>query len=128
MASPDFSAKPDFSSQVERCFSRGAAAYTQQARLQAAVAARLGDGAFASLISDGVIAGVGSVIIFLPQILILFTFIILLEDSGYLARAAYLMDRDGGLQHHWKVRLLPWTEFVPLKGLVQSFTESAARH
>jgi ferrous iron transport protein B len=61
--------------------------------LGSAVAARLGDGAFASLISDGVIAGVGSVIIFLPQILILFTFIILLEDSGYLARAAYLMDR-----------------------------------
>lgn len=52
-----------------------------------------GDGAFASLIADGVIAGVGSVVIFLPQILILFLFIILLEDSGYLARAAYLMDR-----------------------------------
>ena len=50
-------------------------------------------GVFASLIADGVIAGVGSVVIFLPQILILFTFIILLEDSGYLARAAYLMDR-----------------------------------
>lgn len=50
-------------------------------------------GAFASLVSDGVIAGVGSVIIFLPQIMILFLFIILLEDSGYLARAAYLMDR-----------------------------------
>jgi ferrous iron transport protein B len=61
--------------------------------LGSVVAARLGDGAFASLISDGVIAGVGSVIIFLPQILILFVFIILLEDSGYLARAAYLMDR-----------------------------------
>jgi len=61
--------------------------------LGSAVAARLGDGAFASLISDGVIAGVGSVIIFLPQIMILFLFIILLEDSGYLARAAYLMDR-----------------------------------
>ena len=53
----------------------------------------LGDNAFSSLIADGVIAGVGSVIIFLPQILILFLFIILLEDSGYLARAAYLMDR-----------------------------------
>ena len=53
----------------------------------------LGDNAFSSLIADGVIAGVGSVVIFLPQILILFTFIILLEDSGYLARAAYLMDR-----------------------------------
>jgi ferrous iron transport protein B len=53
----------------------------------------LGDGALASLVADGVIAGVGSGIIFLPQIMILFLFIILLEDSGYLARAAYLMDR-----------------------------------
>jgi ferrous iron transport protein B len=61
--------------------------------LGAHVNAAFGDGAVASLISDGVIAGVGSVIIFLPQILILFLFIILLEDSGYLARAAYLMDR-----------------------------------
>lgn len=61
--------------------------------LGSAVVVRLGDGAFSSLIADGVIAGVGSVIIFLPQILILFLFIILLEDSGYLARAAYLMDR-----------------------------------
>ncbi|MCH8249041.1 MAG: ferrous iron transport protein B [Proteobacteria bacterium] len=63
------------------------------ATLGARVAALLGDGAFSSLIADGVIAGVGSVIIFLPQILILFLFIIMLEDSGYLARAAYLMDR-----------------------------------
>lgn len=63
------------------------------ASLGVSVAALLGDGAFSSLIADGVIAGVGSVIIFLPQILILFLFIILLEDSGYLARAAYLMDR-----------------------------------
>jgi ferrous iron transport protein B len=54
---------------------------------------QLGDSAFSSLIADGIIAGVGSVIIFLPQIIILFLFIILLEDSGYLARAAYLMDR-----------------------------------
>ena len=61
--------------------------------LVARVHASLGDGALASLIADGVIAGVGSVIIFLPQIMILFLFIILLEDSGYLARAAYLMDR-----------------------------------
>jgi len=53
----------------------------------------IGDGPLASLIADGVISGVGSVVIFLPQILILFLFIILLEDSGYLARAAYLMDR-----------------------------------
>lgn len=57
------------------------------------VAANLPDGALASLIVDGVIAGVGSVIIFLPQILILFAFIIFLEDSGYMARAAFLMDR-----------------------------------
>jgi ferrous iron transport protein B len=63
------------------------------ASLGAAVFARLGDGAVSSLIADGVIAGVGSVVIFLPQIIILFLFIILLEDSGYLARAAYLMDR-----------------------------------
>jgi len=57
------------------------------------VTRHMGDGAFASLIADGVIAGVGSVVIFLPQIVILFSFIILLEDSGYLARAAYLLDR-----------------------------------
>ena len=63
------------------------------ASLGAAVFAQLGDGAVSSLIADGIIAGVGSVVIFLPQILILFLFIILLEDSGYLARAAYLMDR-----------------------------------
>ncbi len=55
--------------------------------------ASLPEGALASLLADGVIAGVGSVVIFLPQILILFLFIIVLEDSGYLARAAYLMDR-----------------------------------
>ena len=57
------------------------------------VISTLPDGALASFISDGIIGGVGSVIVFLPQILILFLFIILLEDSGYLARAAYLMDR-----------------------------------
>jgi len=57
------------------------------------VLATLPEGAVASLIADGIIAGVGSVVIFLPQILILFLFIIVLEDSGYLARAAYLMDR-----------------------------------
>ncbi|MDP1554872.1 MAG: ferrous iron transporter B, partial [Hyphomonas sp.] len=45
-----------------------------------------------SLITDGVIAGVGSVVIFLPQIVILFAFILLLESSGYMARAAFLMD------------------------------------
>ena len=46
-----------------------------------------------SFVVDGVIAGVGSVIVFLPQILILFLFIILMEDTGYLARAAFLVDR-----------------------------------
>ena len=46
-----------------------------------------------SLLLDGVIAGVGSVIIFLPQIIILFAFILALEGSGYMARAAFLMDR-----------------------------------
>ena len=47
----------------------------------------------ASFLSDGVVAGVGSVVIFLPQIIILFGFIILLEDTGYMSRAAFLMDR-----------------------------------
>jgi len=53
----------------------------------------LPDGALRSLLVDGVIAGVGSVLVFLPQILILFFFILALEDSGYLPRAAYLLDR-----------------------------------
>lgn len=47
----------------------------------------------ASLVTDGVIGGVGAVVIFLPQILILFIFVAILEDSGYLARAAFLMDK-----------------------------------
>ncbi len=46
-----------------------------------------------SLVTDGIIAGVGGVIVFLPQILILFLFIAILEDSGYMARAAFLMDK-----------------------------------
>jgi len=53
----------------------------------------LGPGDFRDLLTDGVIAGVGGVVIFLPQILILFFFIGLLGDSGYLARAAFIMDR-----------------------------------
>lgn len=57
------------------------------------VQANMGEGLLRSLLVDGVIAGVGSVVIFLPQILILFFFIIILEDSGYMARAAFLMDR-----------------------------------
>jgi ferrous iron transport protein B len=50
-------------------------------------------GALRSLVVDGVIAGAGSVLVFLPQILILFFFILALEESGYLPRAAYLLDR-----------------------------------
>jgi len=50
-------------------------------------------GILTDLLVDGVIAGVGGVIVFLPQILLLFLFITLLEDSGYMARAAFLMDR-----------------------------------
>jgi ferrous iron transport protein B len=61
--------------------------------LGASVAAALPTGALSSFLVDGVIAGVGSVVIFLPQILILFLFIILMEDTGYLARAAFLVDR-----------------------------------
>jgi ferrous iron transport protein B len=55
--------------------------------------ATLPPGALRSLLVDGVIAGAGSVLVFLPQILILFFFILVLEDSGYLPRAAYLLDR-----------------------------------
>ena len=50
-------------------------------------------GILQSLLVDGVIAGAGSVLVFLPQILILFLFILALEDSGYLPRAAFLLDR-----------------------------------
>jgi ferrous iron transport protein B len=53
----------------------------------------LPEGPLRSLLVDGVIAGIGGVLIFLPQILILFFFILLLEDSGYLPRAAFLLDR-----------------------------------
>ncbi|WP_091743126.1 ferrous iron transporter B [Phenylobacterium immobile] len=66
------------------------------------------DGLVESLLVDGLIAGVGSVLVFLPQILILFLFIILLEDFGYMARAAFLMDRImGGAGLHGRA-------FIPL--------------
>ena len=52
----------------------------------------MADGPLRSLLVDGVIAGAGSVLVFLPQILILFLFILVLEDSGYLPRAAFLLD------------------------------------
>ncbi|MBB2203836.1 ferrous iron transport protein B [Gluconacetobacter takamatsuzukensis] len=63
------------------------------AALGQAVGAVLPDGALRSLIVDGVIAGAGSVVVFLPQILILFLWILALEESGYLPRAAFLLDR-----------------------------------
>jgi ferrous iron transport protein B len=62
-------------------------------RLGDAVESRMADGALRSLLVHGVLGGVGGVLSFLPQILILFLFIGILEDCGYMARAAYLMDR-----------------------------------
>ncbi len=53
----------------------------------------IGDGILTDFVVDGLIAGVGSVLVFLPQILLLFLFLGFLEDCGYLARVAYLMDR-----------------------------------
>ncbi len=53
----------------------------------------LPDGMLRSLLVDGIVAGVGGVLVFLPQILILFFFILVLEESGYLPRAAFLLDR-----------------------------------
>lgn len=53
----------------------------------------LGEGMLSDLIVDGIIAGVGGVLVFLPNILILFFFISLLEDTGYMARAAFIMDK-----------------------------------
>ncbi|HKR00342.1 MAG TPA: ferrous iron transport protein B, partial [Pyrinomonadaceae bacterium] len=62
-------------------------------RLGEAVGGLLSPGLLRDLLVDGVIAGVGGVIVFLPQILLLFFFIAILEDTGYMARAAFLMDR-----------------------------------
>jgi ferrous iron transport protein B len=56
----------------------------------------MSEGPLRSLLVDGVIQGVGSVLVFLPQIILLFFFILLLEDSGYMSRAAFLMDRVMG--------------------------------
>jgi ferrous iron transport protein B len=58
-----------------------------------AIGNALPGGVFRSLIVDGVFAGVGAVIVFLPQILILFLFILVLESTGYMVRAAFIMDR-----------------------------------
>ena len=62
------------------------------AALGTGVGALLPEGVLRSLLVDGIIAGVGSVLVFLPQIALLFLFIGVLEDSGYMARAAFLMD------------------------------------
>lgn len=72
------------------------------------VQSQLGPGLFRSLIVDGAMEGVGGVLVFLPQIALLFLFIAVLEDCGYMARAAFLMDR-------WMSRLgLSGKSFVPL--------------
>ena len=72
------------------------------------VAAHVPEGDFQSFLVDGVIGGVGGILVFLPQICILFFFLALLDDSGYLARAAFVMDR---LMRRIG---LPGTAFVPL--------------
>ena len=72
------------------------------------VGSTLPEGLFQSLIVDGVIAGVGSVLVFLPQIVILFCFILLLEASGYMSRAAFLLDE-------WMMKFgLNGRAFIPL--------------
>ena len=72
------------------------------------VSSILPDGPLRSLIVDGAIAGVGAVIVFLPQILILYFFISLMEDSGYMSRAAFIMDK---LMHRMG---LHGKSFIPL--------------
>ena len=79
------------------------------AALATAINAALPDNLFRSFLTDGVIAGVGAVIVFLPQILILFLFILLLEATGYMTRAAFVMDRmmaAVGLSGHSFIPLL----------------------
>ena len=57
------------------------------------VSGNMAEGPLKAMVSDGIIGGVGSVIVFLPQILILYAFISFMEDSGYMARAAFIMDK-----------------------------------
>ncbi|MDB5417325.1 MAG: ferrous iron transport protein [Phenylobacterium sp.] len=72
------------------------------------IASNLPPSLLRGFLTDGLISGVGSVLVFLPQILVLFLFIILLEDFGYMARAAFLMDRImGGAGLHGRA-------FIPL--------------
>ena len=76
--------------------------------LQTLVAGSIPAGFFRSLITEGLLAGVGAVVVFLPQILILFLFILLLEASGYMVRAAFIMD-------HLMARVgLSGRAFIPL--------------
>lgn len=75
--------------------------------LAGAMARHLSPGPLQSLITDGIISGVGSVLVFLPQILLLFFFIAIMEDSGYMARAAFIMDRIMGIVG------LPGKAFIP---------------
>jgi ferrous iron transport protein B len=76
--------------------------------LGGAIGDALPDGFFRSLIVDGLIAGVGAVVVFLPQILILFFFILMLEATGYMVRAAFIMD-------HLMARVgLSGRAFIPL--------------
>ncbi|WP_373476626.1 ferrous iron transporter B [Sphingorhabdus sp.] len=79
------------------------------ALLTDAINGQMPDGLLRSFLTDGVIAGVGSVVVFLPQILILFLFILLLEATGYMTRAAFVMDRmmaAVGLSGHSFIPLL----------------------
>ena len=72
------------------------------------VSHRMPDGPLRSMLVDGIIGGVGAVVVFLPQILILYFFISLMEDSGYMSRAAFIMDRlMHGMGLHGK-------SFIPL--------------
>jgi ferrous iron transport protein B len=76
--------------------------------LAGAVGAAVPNELIRSFLCDGLISGVGSVLVFLPQILVLFLFIIFLEDVGYMARAAFLMDKVmGGAGLHGRA-------FIPL--------------
>ncbi len=63
------------------------------ANLAGAVEGMMSEGPFRSLLTDGIIGGVGSVVMFIPQIAILFLFISVLEDTGYLSRAAFMVDK-----------------------------------
>ena len=77
-------------------------------RLGEWVTVHMADGPLRSMLVDGIIGGVGAVIVFLPQILILYFFISLMEDSGYMARAAFIMDKlMHGMGLHGK-------SFIPL--------------